>query len=86
MFVHLLDEQGRLLAQHDGVPAWGTRPTTLWPVDEWVLDGHRLVVPEEATAVAGRLVVGMYHTETVTRQLFANGEDGWVIAEVVFAR
>ncbi len=29
-FIHLLAADGRLLAQHDGIPAQGTRPTPTW--------------------------------------------------------
>jgi hypothetical protein len=40
--VQLLDEAGRLVAQHDGVPANGTAPTTSWLKDEVVLDTHSM--------------------------------------------
>jgi hypothetical protein len=86
VFVHLLGEDGALVAQHDGIPASGTLPTSLWPVDEHLLDVHKVVVPEGVTAVNGRLIAGMYNTETLTRQPFANGQDFITIAEVVFAR
>ncbi len=86
VFVHLLNDQGALLVQHDGIPASGTLPTPLWPVGERLLDGHSLIVPPEVTAVNGRLIAGMYNTKTLTRQTFADGQDFITIVEVVFTR
>ena len=80
VFVHLLDEQGTLIAQHDGVPAHGTRPTTSWRPGERILDEHAFVVPPGAAGRA-RLVAGLYDTETLTRQIFANGQEVVPLAE-----
>ncbi len=75
VFVHVLDENGRLLAQHDGIPAFGTRPTSTWQVGEQILDKHRLTIPAEFAGAAGQIVVGLYNSETIERQAFANGQD-----------
>jgi mannosyltransferase len=72
VFVHLLDENGRLIGQHDGIPAEGTRPTTTWQPGEMLLDRHRLEVPEGATGLL-TLVVGLYDSATVERVVFNNG-------------
>jgi hypothetical protein len=37
---------GEPLAQHDGVPAGGARPTTGWLPGEVVVDRHALALPE----------------------------------------
>jgi hypothetical protein len=79
-FVHLLDGNGRLIAQHDGIPAEGTRPTTTWQAGERLLDRHGLVVPEAATGPM-TLVVGLYDSETVERQVFESGLTAIRIAE-----
>ncbi len=59
VFVHLYDEEGALLAQHDSYPAANTRPPTSWAPDEVVFDRHGLFVPENASGPL-TLVVGLY--------------------------
>lgn len=73
-FVHLLDGSGALVAQHDGVPHDGTRPTSTWLPGEHVLDRHVVTVPAGA-AGDGRLVVGLYDSATVERLTFETGRD-----------
>ncbi len=59
VFVHLLDETGWLVAQHDGVPLLGTRPTISWQPGERLLDRHDIVLPgnEEMGSGHGRLLL-----------------------------
>jgi hypothetical protein len=85
VFVHLLAEDGSLIGQHDGVPLFGTRPTTTWQPDEAYLDLHTLTVPGAAALTTAQLVVGMYHSETIERQLFDNGRDAVPILAVTRA-
>ncbi len=80
-FVHLLDQNGQLLAQHDGIPVGGTRPTTTWRAGETLLDVHDLVVPEGAQG-SGRLIVGLYDSETLDRQELRPGQDALQILEI----
>jgi hypothetical protein len=82
VFVHLLDLDGRLIAQHDGVPLFGTRPTTSWVPGERLLDLHEFAVPLDITNREGMLVVGLYNSETLERQLFDNGHDEVPIASI----
>jgi hypothetical protein len=42
VFAHVFDETGRLVAQHDSIPALWTRPTSDWDEGETVLDFHPL--------------------------------------------
>lgn len=56
VFVHLLDGEGNLCAQHDSQPLNGYLPTSWWDVDEVIKDVHIL----EAPPGKYRLVVGMY--------------------------
>jgi len=59
VFVHLVDGEGQLVRQSDGVPGVWRRPTTGWVAGEYVLDEHRLDV---AGLPAGEysVVVGLY--------------------------
>jgi hypothetical protein len=68
VFVHLLDEDGELVAQHDGVPGGG-RPTWSWQEGEIVPDDHGLVVPQAAFSRAGAYTVsvGLYDHATKAR-------------------
>ena len=75
VFVHLLGDDGRLLAQHDGIPVFGASPTWSWTPGQSVLDRHDLVVPADARAEQARLVVGIYESQSVTRQHWTDGRD-----------
>jgi hypothetical protein len=44
-FIHVLDEDNQLVAQHDSAPALGQLPTTWWAAGVTVVDPHPLAVP-----------------------------------------
>ncbi len=79
VFVHLLAEDGSLLAQHDGAPMFGTRPTTTWNRGEQLLDRHELVVAEPGVGGNGRLLIGMYRPDALERLPWENGETAWTV-------
>lgn len=81
VFVHLLDESGALVAQHDGVPLFGTRPTATWQPGERLLDRHELVIPG-GWGGNGRFFIGLYHSETFERLPTPSGADAWEIGRV----
>lgn len=58
VFVHLLDATGNKIAQHDGAPAGGARPTHTWRPGEVIRDRHGLQMPPGATAKA--VLIGLY--------------------------
>jgi hypothetical protein len=74
-FVHLLDGDGRVIAQHDGEPVGGFRSTTTWQVGEIVQDNHGLLIPQGTSPGEYRLVAGMYRPDTGER-LLATGAGG----------
>lgn len=43
--VHVLDALGAKVAQHDGTPSEGGRPTDEWQPGEVIVDRHRLTIP-----------------------------------------
>ncbi|MGQ9677315.1 MAG: hypothetical protein ACUVX1_16750 [Chloroflexota bacterium] len=70
VFVHLLDADGNLRAQHDSQPRNNRYPTTLWQVGETVLDVHELEVDtRESSAEPSLVVIGAYQTGSVDRLL-----------------
>ena len=60
LFVHLLGEDGRLLAQWDGQPVAGLYPTSAWPVGEIFTQQVRLPLPAAAPPGRYDLLAGMY--------------------------
>jgi 4-amino-4-deoxy-L-arabinose transferase-like glycosyltransferase len=59
-FVHLLDAQGEILAQHDGTPGGGGLPALGWLPGEYIVDRHRLDIPIGLPGGEYRLAVGLY--------------------------
>ena len=77
VFTHLLNDAGRVIAQHDDVPGQGARPTTSWVAGEYLADPYALVFNDEGRAYRGpaRLEVGFYDPQTGARVLTAGGAD-----------
>jgi hypothetical protein len=67
VFVHLLDADGQLVAQHDGVPVSGERPTWTWRDGEVIQDEHILSLGERLPGGPHLLSVGMYDSRTGLR-------------------
>lgn len=58
--VHLVDEDGRIIAQSDHQPGGDYYPTSLWRPGETLPDAHTLTIPLDAPRGTYRLLVGMY--------------------------
>ena len=81
VFLHLLDGEGQLVAQHDGEPAGGARPTDAWQAGEAVLDRHGLWLPAELPAGDYRLLLGLYLPDSGRRlPVCCPGGDAWHLA------
>ncbi len=59
-FVHLLDAEGNIVAQHDGVPARGKEPTTSWAVGEYIRDPIEMQLPAGFEPGTYTVVTGLY--------------------------
>ncbi len=81
VFIHLVDENGQIVAQSDGEPAGWTRPTTGWLPGEIILDAHNLSL-ENVPAGSYQLNVGLYDPSTGVRLVLGNGETAVTIPEV----
>jgi hypothetical protein len=75
VFVHLMDGTGNLLAQDDGPPAGGNRPTSSWRAGELIVDRREFALPQDAPVGDYVISIGMYTLATLER-LPALGEDG----------
>lgn len=67
VFVHLMDTNGKLMAQHDGQPQEGRLPTGVWVPGELVLDEHRVPLPETLRGRRLKVLVGVYRLDTGQR-------------------
>ncbi|MCE5260081.1 MAG: glycosyltransferase family 39 protein [Chloroflexi bacterium] len=84
VFVHVLGQGNLLLAQHDGWPLNGERPTLTWTAGEVLEDEHTFTVPSELAGSTAHLVVGLYTSDTQERQLWSDGQDILELAQVQF--
>jgi hypothetical protein len=84
VFVHLVDEQGNIVAQQDTYTGMGRYPTTMWQPGEITVDTFTLTLPEW-TPVPSRCTfeVGFYDRETQVRLLTVD-EAGQAIGDSVW--
>jgi hypothetical protein len=67
VFIHLLSDEGELVAQQDNVPLNGIRPTDTWLAGEELEDVFYIVTPEDLSPGKYELSIGMYDSETIVR-------------------
>lgn len=77
-FVHLVDAQGRVIAQQDQTPGNDFQPSTLWLPGDTVLDEYRLWIPSDTQSTVLWPRVGLYNVATGDR-LLSQGSDGTTI-------
>lgn len=74
VFVHLISNDGTMLAQQDAMPQVNTYPTSWWLPDEFVVDRYELPAVEAGFA----LRVGLYSPADGSRLSVVGGENGTV--------
>ncbi len=68
IFIHLVDADGQLVAQHDDAPFWEVAiPTSTWQPGQTVLDQHHLTLPDDLPPGEYQLRVGVYYWQTLER-------------------
>jgi len=67
VFCHLLAADGTLIAQRDGPPIYGVRPTPGWRAGETIEDSHEILLPDDLAPGEYLLSVGMYDAGTLER-------------------
>ncbi|MFC2029913.1 hypothetical protein ACFLWA_04195 [Chloroflexota bacterium] len=76
VFVHLLGEHERVIAQRDASPGLGARPTSGWAPNQIVVDPHLVALPGPAyTPDEAVWEVGLYDAETGRRLPRVDGGD-----------
>jgi hypothetical protein len=73
IFVHLIDQTGALVAQHDSPPRLGTLPTSDWYDGRVVYDWHVIVPPTAISSPQVEVVVGVYDASTMERLTLYDG-------------
>lgn len=63
VFVHILDSNGKILAQQDQQPMKGANPTSLWAAHEQVVDPYLFELGPDSAQIE----VGLYSAETGAR-------------------
>ncbi len=66
-FVHVRDDAGNVIAQHDGQPRDGSYPTSVWSNGEVIPDGHTIAIPADIAPGSYAIVVGLYDPHTGAR-------------------
>lgn len=74
VLVHVLDENGQLIAQQDAPPNSNLSPTSLWQSGDVIRDRHSIPLPAEAGSAELRLLVGLY--DRFTGQRLIASQDG----------
>ncbi len=74
VFLHLVDEQGNIVAQRDTEPGGGRRLTTDWEVGEVITDNHGILIPTGTFPGVYRLRAGLYDLADGTRLPIQEGE------------
>ncbi len=66
VFVHVLDANGKIVAQKDAPPLDGAYPTSIWDAQEIVKDAYALAIPADARAPFS-IEIGMYSPVNLKR-------------------
>ena len=85
VFVHLIDQEGRILAQDDREPADGAHPTTSWVPGETIADAHTFPFPATETDGPFGLEVGLYDPLTGRRLPFVDASGEIIADHIVIA-
>jgi hypothetical protein len=60
VFIHVLDADGRLVAQTDREPVGGLAPTDRWAAGEAIIDRYGVSLPADVVPGAYRVTAGLY--------------------------
>ena len=75
-FVHLVDKGDNRVTGVDSAPVNGTRPTSGWMAQEYIVDTRLLEIPKDLTAGVYMIKVGLYDERSLHRLLLKDGADG----------
>jgi hypothetical protein len=67
IFLHLIDDTGKIVSQVDTLPQAGAAPTTSWLPGEIIEDELLLTIPTELAADSYQLIIGLYDPDSGKR-------------------
>ncbi len=82
VFIHVLDQNGQIVAQSDLQPGGGYAPTSGWPIGQPITDRHGLILPPTFAPGEYHIVVGLYGPDGV-RLHTTEGTDAILLSKVV---
>jgi hypothetical protein len=83
VFIHVLDQQGHIVAQTDSQPGGGYAPTSRWPIETPIADRHGLILPLSVLAPGKYdIVAGLYGPDGVRLQT-TEGNDTIILNKIV---
>ena len=74
IFIHVIDDAGRMVTQLDTQPQLGGKPMTSWQVGEVIPDQYTLNIPADAPASL-HVRLGLYNWQTGERLRLSDGAD-----------
>jgi hypothetical protein len=74
VFVHIVDQEGQILAQSDAEPADWMRPTTGWSVGEYIIDEHQIIPPAIEFTDNAFIRLGLYEAASGSRLRVAGSD------------
>ena len=92
VFVHFLDANGNLVAQHDGAPQGGNAPTSWWSPGDVIADSHEIIIPADLAPGQYTLEIGVYDSVNGVRLPIFNPNgtrqtnDAWLVPVEVTGR
>ncbi len=75
LFLQLINADGVLVAQHDGLPNGGYSPTSTWRPGQPITSRHALILPDNLPVGVYRLITGFYNPVTGARLSVSGGGD-----------
>ncbi|RIK55742.1 MAG: hypothetical protein DCC57_04845 [Chloroflexi bacterium] len=85
VFVHLIDDTGRLWTQADSRPVQYASNTNRWPPGQVILDRHELALPPELPAGHYQVRVGLYDETNGQRLAVVDGQGEPVDDQILLA-
>jgi hypothetical protein len=82
VFLHLLDAQGKRVAQSDSQPALGSRPTSTWQPGDPIEDRHGISLLDNLPAGDYTLIAGLYLPDSGERLLTQADEDHIIVGRI----
>ena len=81
VFVHVLDQNGQIVAQSDLQPGGGYAPTSGWPIRQPITDRHGVILPPTLAPGEHQIVIGLYGPDGV-RLTSSTGKDVIALSEI----